>query len=272
MVAMADDSLDHVLREPDTGAPLVDNDGQVLEELHIDAVDEVADHGATIAELAAGARAWRFGHVIVDEAQDLTPMQWRMITRRARGGSMTLVGDLAQRSIGEPGSWRDHLPPAIEDFDYRELTINYRSPAEVNRLATSVLAELSPELTASKAIREGANPAEFVHLDHLADDLPDLIHRRRSEVVAGTFAVVGLNPSHLAELFAETTAGRDPVGKIDWLSPWQAKGLEFDTVVLVEPADFLEEPQGLSLLYVGLTRTTDRLVVAHQRPLPEILA
>jgi len=245
---------------------LVDNDGNALEELHMDAVDEVADHGATIQELAVGARAWRFGHVIVDEAQDLTPMQWRMVTRRARGGSMTIVGDLAQRSIGEPGTWRDHLPPAIEDFAYQELSINYRSTDEVNRLASAVLAELSPELSASKAIRASEHPPVLAPMTDVAGALPGLIARCHQEARPGTFAVVGIRPQQLASLVPDA----DPV--IAWLSPWQAKGLEYDSVLLVEPADFLEEPQGLSLLYVALTRTTDRLTVAHHRPLPPVLA
>ncbi len=115
---------DPYLRADDTGRPLLDNDGNPLSELMPDSADALLDHGAALAELAIGQRSWRFGHVIVDEAQDLTPMQWRMVARRARGRSMTIVGDLAQRSVPAHGEtdddgWLDRLPTELHDHDYR---------------------------------------------------------------------------------------------------------------------------------------------------------
>ncbi len=251
---------DHVLREQPEGYPLLDNDGAPLSEIDVDNVDDaIADHGVTLQQLAAGARAWRFGHVIVDEAQDLTPMQWRMVARRARGGSMTIVGDLAQRSIGEPGTWADHLPETIADFNYQELTINYRSPAEVNDLASAVLAELAPDLTAPKSIRKIGIAPQVVEVPDI-DSLTDVVLAERMALASGRVAVIGASAAAEFE--------RDGV---QWLSPWLAKGLEFDSVIVVEPARILEQPNGLSLLYVALTRTTAKLTIVHQQPLPPVI-
>lgn len=253
---------DRILRDED-GAAVLDADDDVVAELELDRVDSLADRAETVAELAAGARSWRFGHVIVDEAQDLTPMQWRMVARRARGGSMTIVGDLAQRSIGEPGTWAEHLPESIADFTYRELTVNYRSPAEVNDLAAAVLAELAPQLTASRSIRTSGHVPEAIAVDALSTStLKRIVERERAAIDRGKLAIIGLDLPSLD----------DPEGdNVSWLSPWQAKGLEFDSVIVVEPARLLDEPHGLSLLFVALTRTTGRLTIVHERPLPNVL-
>ena len=236
-----------------------ESDGAPIAELAVESLDGLTDRGATVAELAANRRAWRFGHVIVDEAQDLTPMQWRMIVRRARRGSMTIVGDLAQRSIGEPGVWPDHLPPSLDDFAYRELTINYRSPAEVNELATGILAQLAPDLTPSQAIRSVGRHARVLEVADLASSLEQHARLLRDAVPGGRMVVISVEPW----LFV--------IDGVQVLTPWQSKGLEFDSVVLVEPAAILEAVGGLSLLYVAITRTTDRLDIIHQRPLPEVL-
>ena len=128
-----------------TGEVVSDPDGVPIAELEAQDYLELTN-SVSLEERAAGERAWRFGHVIVDEAQDLTPMQWRMVTRRARGHSMTIVGDVAQRSTGDPGSWSDLLPPELGDVPRFDLTTNYRSPEEVGRVAARVLADLLIEL------------------------------------------------------------------------------------------------------------------------------
>jgi DNA helicase IV len=237
-----------------------ESDGAPIAELDVEQLDSMLDRGATIAELAIGRRSWRFGHVIVDEAQDLTPMQWRMVARRAQRGSMTIVGDLAQRSTGDPGTWADHLPSSLEGFAYRELTINYRSPSEINLLAAAVLAELAPELEPTQPIRSVGHFPTAERLENLEDGLTALVQSHRREHPDGRMAVIGLDLP-------------EPVrsDRVQWLTPWQAKGLEFDNVILVEPARMLDEPRGLSLLYVAITRTTDRLHVVHDRPLPAVL-
>lgn len=249
---------DRVVRA-ENGAPLLDNDGQPITELHLAQVDALADQQAAVAELAARERAWRYGHVIVDEAQDLTPMQWRMLVRRARNRSMTIVGDLAQRTLGPAGRWEDHLPPELGPVAHRELTINYRSPAEVNDLAARILRSLAPELATSNAIRSAGESPRFVEVGSLDGELAAIVAAEADAVADGRVAVIG-------EVLPEL-AGLD----VHRLSPVEAKGLEFDSVVVVEPAAILERSHGLSDLYVAVTRTTRRLTVVHARPLPDVL-
>ncbi len=239
---------------------LADDDEITIEELDLDAADAVFDRGASVAELAAQQRAWRFGHVIIDEAQDLTPMQWRMVARRARGTSMTIVGDLAQRSTGKPGEWRDHLPPSIAAFSYRELTTNYRSPAEVNELAAGILAELAPDLSRANSIRRaGVAPRTIeTSVDDLGSRLDSLVGEEQAAVGDGKVAVIGLD-------------GRSRDDGVTSIHPRSSKGLEFDSVIIVEPSEILAQPYGLSLLYVAVTRTTRRLTFLHTGELPEII-
>lgn len=244
---------DHTIRAEDNGQPLLDADGDPFVELEVDRVDDVDEAGDTIAELASRQREWRYGHVIVDEAQDLTPMEWRMVSRRAIGGSMTIVGDLAQRSIGPPGTWKDNLPGRLADHSYTELTVNYRSPAEVNALASEILAELAPSLRPSTAIRSTGERPTVETVPDVGEALPSIVERETALLPEGRVAVIG-------------------VGSADSMTPWEAKGLEFDTVILVEPATVLAQEHGLSLLYVAVTRATHRLVIVHAEPLPEVIS
>ncbi len=244
-----------------------DDDDEPVRELELSGADDLDEVGSTVVELAFGQRSWRFGHVIVDEAQDLTPMEWRMIVRRAKGGSMTIVGDLAQRSIGAPGSWRDHLPDAISTFDYRQLTINYRSPSEVNELAARILGDLAPDLTPATSIRSSGHAPHFQRVDSIARGLDEVL--AAAAEIDGTTGVIGFD---LDAVMAETVAESRADGQLQFLNPWQAKGLEFETVVVVEPARFLKEPGGLSLLYVAITRSTSRLVIVHEDDLPDVLS
>ena len=240
-----------------------ESDGAPIDELDVDAADSLTDRGATVAEQAALERSWRFGHVIVDEAQDLTPMQWRMIARRSHGGAITMVGDLAQRSIGEPGAWADHLPGALQGFAEQELTINYRSPAEIDPLAGAILAELAPGLAGSRSIRSVGDDGQpqVERIANLDASLVSWVIDRREAMPAGRMAVIGV------DLPLERPEPPDLV----WLDPWQAKGLEFDRVVVVEPAAILELDHGLSLLYVAITRATTGLDIVHERSLPAVL-
>lgn len=247
---------DRTIRAEDNGQPLLDADGQPFVELEVDRVDDVDEAGDTVAELASRQREWRYGHVIVDEAQDLTEMQWRMIARRAIGGSMTIVGDLAQRSIGAPGSWVENLPAELADHAYAELTVNYRSPSEVNRVASAILSELAPDLRPSIAIRSTGDHPTVHAVTSMEAELPAVVEREQALVGEGRVAVIG------------TDLGDIP----GTITPWGAKGLEFDTVVIAEPASILREPHGLSLLYVAVTRATHRLVIVHAEPLPEVIA
>lgn len=249
---------DRTVRAEDNNQPILDAEGLPFQELDVERPDDVAQRSATVRQLAVDEQVWRFGHVIVDEAQDLTPMQWRMVVRRSRRGSVTMLGDLAQRSIGEPGTWDDHLPPEFSLFEQQNLTTNYRSPAEINDLAGGLLEELAPGLPKSRAVRRSGHSPMTVPVDALQKDLVSVVRG-----LDGSPTVIGFDLPDLSDLEAS--------GGCRALSPWKAKGLEFDSVVVVEPARFLDEPNGLSLLYVALTRSTDRLTIVHQRPLPDSL-
>ncbi len=247
--------------------PLLDAEGRPVRELDLDRPDEIATRSATVRQLAVDEQVWRFGHVIVDEAQDLTPMQWRMVVRRSRQGAVTLLGDLAQRSIDQPRTWDDHLPPEFSLFEQQNLTINYRSPAEINEVASAILQQLVPDLPPSRSVRRSGQPVRFVEVQSLDQDLAGLVAAQSSPDASppvGPPAIIACEPGELTE-----RAGLGPDLRL--LTPWQAKGLEFDSVVVVEPARFLDQQNGLSLLYVALTRSTYRLAVVHERPLPEIL-
>jgi DNA helicase IV len=253
------------VRDEVTGEVVSDPDGFPIVEL------ESADYfdlGASmsIEERASGERAWRFGHVIVDEAQDLTPMQWRMIGRRARGNSMTIVGDVAQRTTGEVGTWDDLLPASLGTVEQFDLSTNYRSPGEIEPYAHAVLDALDPTLVAPISIRQSGHPLVVHSLEGDASHvlrtstITDLARDLVGQVDGGRVAVIATSPWEID----------DP--QIRCLTPSASKGMEFDGVIVVEPAEMLEEPHGLGLLYVALTRSTDHLVLVHSRPLPAVLA
>jgi DNA helicase IV len=213
----------------------------------------------------------RYGHVIVDEAQDLTPMQVRMISRRKRG-SFTILGDVAQATGPVPYTrWEDllrHLPGG-ELATVEELRHAYRVPREIMALALPLLAHIAPDTEPPVAYRAGAAPPRFVRGDPPLDAALEEAARLGSE--EGLLAIIA--PGSLrgdeaaGSLFDDT---RIPV-----LTPREAKGMEFDHVIVVEPTQIVEEAvggQGLRELYVALTRPTTSLVVVHDRPLPPELA
>ena len=210
-----------------------------------------------------------YGHVIVDEAQDLSPMQLRTIARRALDASLTVLGDVAQATGPVVyRSWQELAPylPADAAFTIEELRHAYRVPAEIMELALPLLAWIAPDAEPPLAYRQGG---ELPKLVHVAED--DLLAAAMREAGAlaeldGLLAVIA--PRELAaagpsrDAFDETSV---PV-----LTPRQAKGLEFDHVVVVEPAAIAESgEQGLRELYVALTRPTKTLVVVYARPLPD---
>jgi DNA helicase IV len=206
-----------------------------------------------------------FGHVIVDEAQDLTPMQLRMVARRAVTGSVTILGDIAQATgpIGYAG-WGEvlaHLPR--KDAEIEELRHAYRVPAEIMELALPLLERIAPEVAPPVAFRPGGAPPR---LERVADD--DLVTAalRAARGLAGEDGLLAvILPDALVPGFESASAYDDG---IPLLSPRGAKGLEFDHVVVVEPALIADGETGLRELYVALTRPTRTLVVVHARPLP----
>ena len=206
-----------------------------------------------------------FGHVIVDEAQDITPMQWRMLARRCPTGSMTLVGDLGQAKYPwSATSWSAVCGLAAPHAPHRalELTVNYRTPEEVMRLAASVLADVAPDLRPPAAVRScGQDPVVIAtSADGLAESARMAARCEAATVAPGKVAII-FPPGMVGDVEAEVLDRA-----LAELDVERAKGLEFDSVVVVEPA-----AHSARELYVALTRTTRRLVLVHSRPLPVTL-
>jgi DNA helicase IV len=244
-----------------------------------------ADAYLTAAQRAAADRTWAFGHVIVDEAQELSEMAWRMLMRRCPAKSMTLVGDVAQTGdLAGTSSWQRILEPYLADrWQLAQLTINYRAPAEVMAVASDVLAAIDPGLQPPRSVREtGVDPwREQVAPAGLAGRLAELVAREAAGMDDGRLAVI-VPETLLGELGAAITAtvpgatvGEDPElgSPVVVLSVAQAKGLEFDSVIVAEPGLVLTcSPRGLNDLYVALTRATQRLGVVYSGELPAVLA
>lgn len=186
------------------------------------------------AQRARADQTWAYGHVIVDEAQELSPMEWRMVFRRCPSRWMTLVGDTAQTSSpAGVDDWSAALDPFVgERFRLHELTVNYRTPKEIADYAAEILAHIDPQAVVPQAIRASGVPVQFV------PDLEALEHRAARE---GLTAVIDA----------------ENVGDM--------KGLEFDHVVVVEPGKIIEaSPQGWQDLYVAVTRATQTLTVVGE--------
>ncbi|WP_179167001.1 AAA family ATPase [Streptomyces sp. 13-12-16] len=231
---------------------------------------EEDDHRSA-AERAAADRTWAFGHIIVDEAQELSPMAWRLLMRRSPTRSMTLVGDPAQTSeAGGVGSWADILTPFVGDrWEHTRLGVNYRTPAEVMDVAAAVVRAEHPGFEPPGSVRStGVRPWA-----RATDDLPGAVAGVVAELTPdeGRLAVIAPRELHraLAARLDGVTAGAEPdlAHAVVLLDPRQAKGLEFDSVLVVEPGRY-----GTSDLYVALTRATQRLGVLHTEPLPKPLA
>jgi DNA helicase IV len=238
--------------------------------------------GETLAERARRDRTWAFGHVIVDEAQELSAMAWRMLLRRCPSRSMTVVGDVAQTGVPWGArSWPQTLDPhAPGRWRAEQLTVNYRTPAEIMEVAADVLAAVAPELRPPRSVREGGTAPWRLRLDPAA--LPEVVAAEAAAVGDGTLAVL-VPAARLEELgrlltaaLPAASAGRGPSvldAPIAVLPVADAKGLEFDAVVVVEPASILGgSPRGGNDLYVALTRATQRLGVVHGGELPAVLS
>jgi len=226
-----------------------------------------------------------YGHIVVDEAQDLSPMELRMIDRRSLNGSMTIVGDIAQATAAHAhDSWEDVLQWLPDRREPRrvELTIGYRVPGPAMELASRVLRLAAPDLTPPRSVRsEGDEPIITESADAgFAHDLAEAVHRESAAVGSGNIAIIAAGSmvaSIEAALVAEGVVfGRALRGNLNEqvtvVPVTLAKGLELDGCIVVEPAEILEsEHRGAQALYVALTRATRRLTILHTRPLPEIL-
>jgi DNA helicase IV len=230
-----------------------------------------ADRTARTRRNLAEERDYRtFAHVVVDEAQDVTPMQWRMLGRRARGATWTVVGDWVQSAWPDVTEVQAALAAVLGSSRLRsvELTTNYRTSTEVAALAARLLARIDPALQAPAAVRStGVEPLLVV--GDVLGELPGAVARLRQQV-GGTVGVVV--PHALADRARALVPREDRVSVVD---PWQVKGLEYDGCVVVDPHRIVAEAAhpvaGLRSLYVALTRATQRLVVLSSEPLETLL-
>ncbi|MFL1431504.1 MULTISPECIES: HelD family protein [unclassified Nocardiopsis] len=232
--------------------------------------------GLTTAERAAGDREWAYGHVIVDEAQELSPMAWRTVMRRVPTRSLTVVGDLAQTgSAAGASSWADALEPyAPGKVHVERLRVNYRTPAPIMAVAADVLRAAAPGEEPPESVREDGAPPRAVSLPADLAGLAALVADERAEIGEGRVAVITADDRIAAVRAALPGAAgaRELEQEVVALTATESKGLEFDAVVVVEPDALLAAPRGANDLYVALTRATRRLTVAHTGPLPAVLS
>ncbi|MFG2346428.1 HelD family protein [Streptomyces phaeochromogenes] len=226
-----------------------------------------------------------YAHVIVDEAQDLTPMQWRMIGRRGRHATWTVVGDPAQSSWSDPDEAAEARDEALGTRPRRrfELTVNYRNPAEIAELAAKVLALAMPGSTSPSAVRSTGVRPRFVatnnghsvgtnngHGTAVRDSLAKTVREEAARLLDQVDGTVGV----VVAMNRRAEAARWLAGlgdRVVALGSLEAKGLEYDATVVVSPAEIADEsPAGLRVLYVALTRATQQLtVVSADRDEPD---
>jgi DNA helicase IV len=235
----------------------------------------------TTAQRAMADRQWAYGHVIVDEAQELSEMAWRTVMRRVPTRSLTVVGDIAQTgSVAGAASWGQMLDRYVPGrWREQRLMVNYRTPAAIMRVASDVLAAVAPDQTPPVPVRDDGPPPRAVALP--VEDLPALV---RDELAGfgdggeGRLAVITSAARHAPVLavLPDAAVGATPEA-LDSpavvLTAEEAKGLEFDSVIVVDPAGILaESSKGGQDLYVALTRPTRRLTIVHDGDLPPLLS
>ena len=224
------------------------------------------DHRTT-AQRAADDMRWAYGHVIVDEAQELSAMDWRMVFRRSPNRWLTVVGDPAQ--TGNPAgvdTWEETMTPYVADrWQLRELTVNYRTPQDIADLANRLLPEIAPEQQPAVALRNTGRGVVIAGLDDFESQITKIVERAGK----GLVGVIGAEPIVSAVQQRWTEAGFEAADNVLFVHVTQAKGLEFDEVVLLEPATIVAaSPQGLNDVYVAITRATQGLTVLADELLP----
>ena len=213
------------------------------------AARQVSGQVATVAERAAGDRDWRYGHLVVDEAQELSAMDWHVLLRRCPSRSITAVGDLAQRSAPAGAqAWADVLGPHLGSrWTYRTLTVNYRTPAEIMAMAAEVLAGFAPDRRPPESVRAtGEQPWQATVPE---SGVRAAVEAEAARLGSGTLAVIAADAAPLRDLPAQVH------------TPVSAKGLEFDAVVIVDPERI--RAHNPADLYVAMTRATQRLGLLH---------
>jgi DNA helicase IV len=238
----------------------------------------------TTAERAAADRSWAYGHVIIDEAQELSAMAWRMVMRRVPSKSLTIVGDVAQTgNAAGARSWAEMLDRYAKGrWREERLTVNYRTPSEIMTVAAGVLAAVAPDEEPPESVREEGEPPRAVRAagSGLAVAVAQVVEEELAELTAsgeGRLAIIA--PGARLAALAAAVPGAVPGDQAEALdSPValltvaQAKGLEFDRVVLADPAGIIaQSPKGGHDLYVAITRATHRLAVVYEGELPDVL-
>jgi DNA helicase IV len=242
----------------------------------------------TTAQRAMADREWAYGHVIVDEAQELSEMAWRTVMRRVPTRSLTVVGDIAQTgSAAGAASWGQMLDRYVPGrWREQRLLVNYRTPAAIMRVAAGVLAAVAPDQTPPEPVRDDGPPPAAIAMP--VAELPSLVRSELSivtggEDIGGVFkegrlAVItsGARRADVLDVLPQAAAGATPEAldsPVVVLTTEEAKGLEFDSVIVVDPVGILgESPMGGQDLYVSLTRATRRLTIAHAGDLPPLLS
>ena len=252
------------------------------------------DDDDSLSMRAGSDRSWTYGHIVVDEAQELTAMDWRMLVRRCPSRSFTIVGDVAQTSaLGGTHSWDSTMNAVFgpQGWDQRELTINYRNPQEVSDLASRFASRSGLYVSTVKAVREMPDSVsrlmanghdELVHV--VSDTVLDLASRYVASDGTGRVAVIAPDSwkddlrgaidaalrSHLStQEYDRLTHQPSWDEQVSLCSVGSVKGLEYDAVVVVEPGEIEQSaPSRLTAaadLYVAMTRPTQRLVIARTR-------
>lgn len=266
--------------------------GIVNSQTLLDAMND--NSGELTAQRAAADREWTYGHIVVDEAQELTAMDWRMLLRRCPSRSFTIVGDVAQTSaLGGTRRWETTMNALFgpQRWDLNELTINYRNPQEVSILAADLATQEGLYISTLNAVRAVPDAVEriVVRDSHdlkaaVVEAVIRLAHAFAANDGTGRVAVIvpasQLTSTHeLVRAALRQHLDASFVAQLDAQSPWDrqivvcdtdaVKGLEFDAVLLVQPGMIAEEsPSRLvaaSELYVSMTRPTQRLIVVRTR-------
>ncbi|MDX3102259.1 HelD family protein [Nonomuraea angiospora] len=213
-----------------------------------------------------------YGHVIVDEAQDLSPMECRAVARRAEHGSLTVLGDLAQGTTPwAAASWPERMALLGKpDGQIIALTTGFRVPAAVVELANTLLAALGTQVPATRSYRSDGR-LRVTRVSMLEKGVVEAV--REAMAFEGSIGVIAADADVEALASALRDEGLDAGERLTVLPASLAKGLEYDHVILAEPAAVAEaERRGLNRLYVALTRAVSRLDVVHSRPLPPQLS
>lgn len=229
-----------------------------------------------LAERARADRSWTYGHIVIDEAQDLSPMAWRCLLRRCPSRSMTVVGDLDQkRGHRRPNSWKQALGPAARAFNEEfVLSISYRTPRALTRIAQAVMAQHgTPVLYPMEAVRDVPDcyQVSHTHKDTLKERVSQVVsameERLDREEGEGKGRICVIVPDSQAQLWHADESGASALDqRVSYLTAAGSKGLEFDSVVVVEPGAILD--QGSGDLFVALTRATHDLHAVTTTQLP----